>query len=226
MLYDGRSAPEFVSMNGGPLDWPSECVLTSKPNGRRSNNLVSRFHFRNARVHVEFRLPADGEGNSGIYLHGLYEVQIRGASPTKEPGLGDLGAIYGLQSPGARTALGRGHWQAFDICFVAPQRDAAGQVTRPGSITVWLNQLLIHNCVPIGERASQYNPYSYDTTEYLAAVARRQFRTGAGPLLLQDHDSPVQFRNIWILPLDDRAGIYDPDSDLLLPRVPAESCSQ
>lgn len=213
-------------MNGGPIDWPSAGVLTSTPNGRRSNNLVSRFHFRDARVHVEFRLPPEGDGNSGVYLQGLYELQILATPPTSKSGRGDLGAIYGLYAPRVNAATSRGCWQSFDICFVAPRRDADGNITRSGSISVRLNGRMIHDCVSIGAQASQYNPYAYDTTGYLAQIARRQLRTGAGPLLLQDHDSQVQFRNVWILPLDDRAGFYDPDSDSLLPAVPVTTCAQ
>jgi hypothetical protein len=29
-----------------------------------------------------------------------------------------------------------------------------------------------------------------------------------GPLILQDHDASVRFRNVWLRPLDDQAHIY------------------
>lgn len=217
VLFDSRGTSQFVSSSGEAIDWPARGELVSTPNGRRSNNLVSRVHFRDARVHVEFKLPAQGDGNSGIFFQGQYELQILNSGNSVKLGLGDVGAIYGLHSPRVNAAHRPDEWQAFDVCFQATRRDAAGRLLQDGSITAWLNGRLIHDHAPVGERTSAYNPYLYDTTEYLAAIARRQQRSTAGPLILQDHDCPVRFRNIWILPLDNKAGYYDPDSPNLTP---------
>ena len=40
------------------------------------NHIVSRWHFRDADIHVEFMVSEIAEGNSGIYIHGNYEMQI------------------------------------------------------------------------------------------------------------------------------------------------------
>jgi hypothetical protein len=217
-LFDGYSPPEFVSSRGGTIDWPIENgALVSTPNGRRSNNLVSRRHFRDAQMHVEFMLPPEGDANSGVYLHGLYEIQILAGDENAELGVGDVGAIYGLHAPRVNAARGRGEWQSLDVCFRAPRRDANGKICKDGTITAWLNGKLIHDHAPVGERTSDYNPYRYDTTQYVAAIAKRQERTMTGPLMLQDHDSPVCFRNVWILPLDEHSGLYDPALKELTP---------
>ncbi len=209
-LFDGRGTNLFVSTSGGAINWPvEEGALVSTPNGRRSNNLVSRLHFRDAEVHVEFMLPPDGDGNSGVYLHGEYELQILNSAAKNDPGTGDMGAVYGLFKPLVNAARGPDEWQAYDIIYKAPRRDSDGKLVAEGTITAWLNGRLIHDHVTVGAKTSDYNPYRYDTTDYLATIAKRQQRTMVGPLILQDHDSPVRFRNIWVKPLDDQAGMYD-----------------
>jgi hypothetical protein len=220
VLFDGRGVNLFVSAAGESIDWSADAgTLVSTPNTRRSNNVVSRVHFRDAEVHVEFMLPTAGDGNSGVYLHGVYELQILN-SARSDPGVGDMGAVYGLYKPLVNAARGPGEWQAYDIRYVAPRRDSAGKLVEEGALTAWLNGQLIHNRVKVGAKTSDYNPYQYDTTDYLATIAERQARTMVGPVILQDHDNPVQFRNIWVRPLDDQAQV---DGRKLADNAPSNS---
>jgi 3-keto-disaccharide hydrolase len=214
VLFDGQGKNLFVSVTGGAINWPvEESALVSTPNGRRSNDLVSRLHFRDAEVHVEFMLPPAGDGNSGVYLHGQYELQILNSAGKNDPGTGDMGAVYGLYKPLVNAARAPGEWQTYDIIYKAPRRDTDGKLVAEGTITAWLNGRLIHDRVTVCAKTSDYNPYRYDTTDYLATIAKRQERTMVGPLVLQDHDSPVRFRNVWVKPLDDQAGMYDAATD-------------
>ena len=209
-LTCGEEKSLFVSTTGGAIDWPVEDgALVATPNGRRSNNLVSRYHFRDAELHIEFMLPAEGDGNSGVYVHGEYELQILNSSERRILGDGDMGAIYGIAPPLVNAARGPGVWQAYDIKFCAPRRDAAGKIVESGTISAWLNGQRIHDQMSVGSKTSDYNPYRYDTTDYLAAIARHQRRNMVGPLVLQDHDNPVRFRNIWVKPLDGHGRLYD-----------------
>jgi len=213
-LFDGKGTNLFVSMAGGRIDWPiAGGALVSTPNSRRSNNIVSRLHFRDADMHVEFLLPRTGDGNSGVYVHGIYELQILNSFGKAEPDASGMGGVYGLFKPLVNAARRPGQWQVYDIRFCAPQRDAIGKLIAEGAITAWLNGRKIQDNVPVGQAESKYNPYRYDTTPYLEAIWQRQQRDMTGPLILQDHDNPVHFRNIWVRPLDDRAFMYDPSSD-------------
>jgi hypothetical protein len=213
VLFDGKGTNLFVSRTGGPIDWPVvHGALVSAPNSRRSNNVVSRLHFRDAQIHVEFWLPPAGDGNSGVYLLGEYELQILNAAGDGRLHAGGMGALYGLRAPLANPALGAGQWQAFDVVLRAPRWDARGRLRATGEVTAWLNGQLIHDDQPLGRETSDYNPYRYDATPYLDAVERRQRRTSAGPLILQDHDNPVRFRNIWVTPLDCCACLYSPSA--------------
>jgi hypothetical protein len=98
----------------------------------------------------------------------------------------------------------------YDIRYRAPRRDAEGQIAEEGSITAWLNGVKVQDNAKFGEPRSKYHPYRYGTTPYLQAIWQQQQKTGVGPVFLQDHDSPVRFRNVWVRPLDDRAFLYQP----------------
>ena len=216
VLYDGGTNL-FVSMTGSPeIDWPkTEGALVSTrdpaaPRGaKRANHLVSKLHFRDAQIHVEFMLPEEGSGNSGIYIHGNYELQIYNSFGVETVGQNDMGAIYGFSGPLANKCRQPGVWQAYDITYLAPRRDAKGTIVEDGSITAWLNGTKVQDGTRVGEPRSKYHPYRHGVTPYLKKVWEQQKKTCAGPLFLQDHDSPVRFRNVWILPLDDCAFVYE-----------------
>ncbi len=75
VLLDDKGRHTFLSMAGDKIDWPVEGgVLTSTSNKKNQNHIVSKLHFRDADIHVEFILPERGPANSGVYIHGNYEV--------------------------------------------------------------------------------------------------------------------------------------------------------
>lgn len=211
VLFDGSGTNLFVTAAGSASNWPVEAgSLVSTPNTRRSNNLVSRLHFCDAEIELEFLQPRDTNGNSGVFLHGLYEIQILSTEGKQKLTKHDMGAIYGIHAPLVNANRGPGKWQTLKILFHAPRRDETGQLIAEGTITAWLNGKMIHDAAKIGNQGSEYNPYGYDTTPYLAEIHRIQNLKGTGPLLLQDHDCPVRFRRVRVKPLDDAAYFYRP----------------
>ncbi|MCA9260711.1 MAG: DUF1080 domain-containing protein [Planctomycetales bacterium] len=199
VLWDGGALCRFVSANGEPLNWKRvDEKLISTPNGRRSNNAISDVMFEDAEIHLEFQLPKSGSGNSGVFIHGVYELQILGSEGKDSVEASDMGGLYSIAAPLCNAAAPREEWQAYDIRFVAPRRDAQGSLIKAGAMTVRLNGVLIHQATPLGDRESRYNPYRYDATEYMRELERRQLATGEGSLMLQDHDEPIAFRNIWL----------------------------
>ncbi len=211
VLFDGRGTNLFVSMSGKEINWPVvEGTLVSTRGNRRANHIVSRVHFRDADIHVEFLLPGGSTGNSGIYIHGLYEMQIYNSYGKSEPGMHDMGSLYRFAPALVNAARPPGKWQVYDIRYRAPRRNEEGKITTPGRITAWLNGRKVQDGTEFGEPRSPYHPYRYGTTPYLQEIWRQQKRTGIGPLFLQDHDSPVRFRNVWIRPLDDQVVICPP----------------
>ncbi len=203
VLFDGKNSDYFLSMSGQPIDWPvADGSLVSTANKQRSNHVLSKLRFRDADIHVEFQLPESGHGNSGLYIHGHYELQIINSFGKEKLTQEDMGALYGFAAPSENAARKPGEWQGYDVRFRAPRRDADGNIVEDGVLTAWLNGRKVQDQTRFGEPRSKYHPYRHGTTPYLKEVEEKLRRTMTGPLFLQDHDSPVRFRNVWVRPLD------------------------
>jgi hypothetical protein len=211
VLFDAPTANLFLSMEGGEVDWSiQDGSLISTRGNRRANHIVSKLHFRDADIHVEFVLPEETSGNSGVYIHGNYELQIFNSVGKEDPDHGDAGGIYGFAKPLANACRKPGEWQVYDIRYRAPRRDAKGVITKEGTITAFLNGVKVQDNTAFGPPRSRWHPYRYGTTPYLQEIWKRQQVTGIGPVFLQDHDAPVRFRNVWVRPLDKHAFLYEP----------------
>jgi len=196
------AAAAFTSMAGGPIDWRAEDdALVVTQSNRHANHLVSKATFRDADIHAEFMVVPEAKGNSGLYLHGHYEMQIYdsfGVTPVTEQ---DEGSLYRFAKPIVNAARPAGEWQVYDIRFIAPRRDEHGAIVRPGRVTAWLNGHLVQSGLPFTEPRSPYTPYKHGVTDHLRGIERELLAMGKGPLFLQDHGSPTRYRNVWIRPL-------------------------
>jgi len=155
---------------------------------------VSKRNFGSIKLHVEFRCPyqpkarGQGRGNSGVYLHGKYEVQVLDSFGLEGKG-NEAGAIYGVAKPKVNPALPPTRWQTYDIVFHAPKVGDDGTVTKPPVF-----EKVLFNGVLVQENAE----VTKTTTAGMKGKVGEQ-----GPLMLQDHGNPVRFRNIWYVPLKD-----------------------
>ncbi len=114
------------------------------------------------RLHIELRIPADppdtpyGRGNSGVYLHGNYEIQILDSyqvapnaprvvhsKPTES-----CGSIFGRTAPLVNACKAPGYWQSFDVELTPPRYDG-GKKVADAVVTVRHNGELIHDKVTI-----------------------------------------------------------------------------
>jgi hypothetical protein len=160
----------------------------------RTQNFVTDEKHGDVELYIEF-MVAKGS-NSGVYLQGLYEVQILDSNGATTPlNTGDCGAIYhrwidnkpvGGSVPKVNACLPAGQWQSYHIWFRAPRFDASGKKTENARfLRVIQNGQWIQEDVEVfgGTRAHM------DIAE--AAL---------NPLMLQGDHGPVAFRNIYWRP--------------------------
>ncbi len=194
VLFDGRHLDQWQSAKGGPAPWKvSEGVLVVEPG---TGDIQTRMPFGDVQLHIEWKTPVDtaglegqARGNSGIFLMGLYEVQVLDSYRNPTYVNGQAGAIYKQHIPLVNACRPPGEWQSYDIIFTAPRFAADGSLLQPAYFTVFHNGLLIHNHVEV------QGPTVWIGTPRYEPHAERL------PLRLQDHGNPVAYRNIWIRPL-------------------------
>jgi hypothetical protein len=192
VLFDGTNLDQWVKSDGKSSPaWQltSGSALRVVPKG---GNIMTRQKFDgHFRLHVEFRVPympgAKGQarGNSGIYLQGRYEVQILDSYGLNSQD-NDCGGIYEVARPRVNACKAPTVWQSYDIDFRAP-RFVEGKKQEPARISVVQNGVVIHDDVAIPVENTRAGLGGDPSTP--------------GPIMLQDHGNPIQFRNIWLLPL-------------------------
>ena len=188
ILFDGSSLDQFISVkDDAPAPWTlKDGVVEVLP---KSGGIKTKDSFGDCQLHVEWRAPTEitadgqGRGNSGVFMHDIYEIQVLDSydNPTYADGL--AGAIYGQYPPLVNACCKPGEWHIYDILWQAP-RFCGDELVKPAYCTVMHNGVVVqlHREIHGPTRAKQpvYSPH------------------GPGPIHLQDHGDPVQFRNTWI----------------------------
>ena len=190
ILFDGKSLKNWTPRGGkGEAQWKlveGGAMQAGKGDIHTTQSFAGKF-----RLHVEFRVPYEpdkagqGRGNSGVYVQGRYEVQVLDSYGLKS-GKNDCGAIYGVAAPSVNACKAPTVWQSYDIEFTAPVFEG-GKKVQNARMTVYHNGIKIHDNVEI--------PVD-NTTAGMGGPPDKP-----GPIMLQDHGHPVQYRNIWLLPL-------------------------
>lgn len=193
ILFDGNDINrEWEDSEGKPTRWVVRdgalvCV-------KGSGIIRTKRKFNDFQLHIEWRTPAEvvgdgqGRGNSGVFLQGLYEVQVLDSYNNRTYRQGQAGSIYKQYAPLVNASRKPGEWQTYDIIYTAPRFSAdSTQYFTPPRVTV------LHNGVLIQNNVSLRGP-----TLYIGIPEYSIRKHGAEPLVLQDHGDPVAFRNIWI----------------------------
>jgi hypothetical protein len=183
VLFDGtdmsqwNGAENWKVADGAVIAGPGQ--VTSKP------------VFGDCQLHIEWASDekAEGEGqgrsNSGVFLMGIYEVQVLDSYVNKTYYDGQCGAIYKQHPPLVNACRKPGEWQTYDIIWKAPVfKD--GELVSPAFVTVLHNGVVIQNHFQLEGDTPYHRPPAYTP------------HPETGPIALQYHGNPVKFRNIWV----------------------------
>ncbi len=192
ILFDGSSLDGWESIKGGDAPWTlADGFMEVVP---RSGNIRTRTEFGDCQLHLEFATPTEikgesqGRGNSGVFLMGLYEIQVLDCYQNLTYPDGTTGGVYGQCPPLANACRAPGEWQCYDIIWSGPLFDR-DKLVKKAYLTVLFNGVLLHHHFEL------HGPTHHKTlSEYVP-------HPPVGPLMLQDHGDLVRFRNIWYRPL-------------------------
>jgi beta-glucanase (GH16 family) len=197
VLFDGKDLSGWRTVGGGPAKWTVGRGYFEVAKGTGSIETVEAFG--DCQLHVEWRTPSPGvgedqdRGNSGVYLMGLYEVQVLDSYRSRTYPDGQAAALYGQSPPLVNASRPPGEWQTYDIVFHRPRFDKEGKLLRPARASV------LHNGVLVQDETVLTGPTAHEARPPYKAHASKL------PLMLQDHNHPVRFRNVWIRELDEGA---------------------
>ena len=190
VLFDGHDLSHWMGDKGKPAWKVRDGYMEVEPH---SGYIHTKEAFGDCQLHLEWAEPAvavgasQDRGNSGVFLQGIYEVQILDnyENPSYADGL--CGGLYGQSPPLANVCRKPGAWQTYDIIFEAARFGADHKLIRPASMTVLQNGVLVHH------KQALLGP-----TGWRMLASYKKETPARGPLALQDHGNPVRFRNIWI----------------------------
>ena len=177
VLFDGTSTDEFH--NGKMTE---DGLLMQGADFKRT--------FTDFKLHIEFRLPymphdrGQKRGNSGVYIHSRYEVQMLDSFGLNGE-FNECGALYRYQPPRINMCLPPLQWQTYDITFRAPRFGSESKKISNARLTVNHNGILVHNNFNVERKTGAGQKESLDPY----------------PIRLQNHSDPVRYRNIWIVDL-------------------------
>ncbi|MEH6682011.1 MAG: DUF1080 domain-containing protein [Sediminicola sp.] len=196
VLFDGTDLDRWITAKGEKqVEWilNDDGSMTVADN---TGSIRTKQKFGDIQLHIEWKSSQDeiGEGqhygNSGIFLSGMYEIQILDNNRNDTYVNGMVGSIYKQSPPLAMASVPTGEWNSFDIVYHAPMFNKDGEKIISGTVTLFHNGILIQDHSEIK-----------GTTQYIGWPKNPAH--GDGPLILQAHGdngkvSPVSYRNIWL----------------------------
>ena len=188
ILFDGKDLDNWQTRDGKPAGWEAKDGIIHVVPGK--GDIVTKQSFTDFCLHLEWMEPdmpdakGQAKGNSGVFLHGRYEIQVLDSYGIAIPGMGDCGAVYNQFAPLVNACKPPLEWQSYDMVFRAPRMND-GKLEN-ARITIMQNSMVIHNNIVV---------------HGVTGGAIDEKVTEPGPLLLQDHGNLLKFRNIWVVEL-------------------------
>lgn len=178
-LFNGKDLDQWKLLNDDDVNgWNvSKGTLVNNPVQEEGK---PRIHYGNLRTKAEFEdfnlkleVMVPEKGNSGIYLRGIYEIQVA-ATYGQPPHSRRMGGIYSRVAPALSAEKPAGEWQTYDITLVDRH------------VTVYLNGKKIHDNVPLVGCTG-------------GALWSDQLRPG--PIYLQGDHTQASYKNIVLTPV-------------------------
>jgi Domain of Unknown Function (DUF1080)/Domain of unknown function (DUF3471) len=197
VLFEGKDLSQWTNAKNEATEWKVENGYMEIVPG--TGGIQTKKGFGDVYLHVEWASPSPAKdtsqdrGNSGIFLMGLYELQVLDSYHADTYADGQAGALYGQVPPRFNVCKAPGEWQAYDIFFRRPRFADDSSLISPASITV------LHNGILIQDNEKYFGPTSWLKFLPYAKHADQL------PLMLQEHNCAVRFRNIWALALPENA---------------------
>jgi len=180
-LFNGTDLAGWKNLTSEPITtWEAvDGVMVNAPPDRHGDNILTEGTFDDFEFYCEYLIPENG--NSGVFLRGLYEVQILDdhGVPVDSPKDWGNGGIWGLQAPSENVSKPAGQWQSMHARLVGNR------------VTVILNGTRIIDDFELTRPTHLY--------EQLSDLSHGD----PGPILLQGDHGPLQYRNVMIRPLGD-----------------------
>ena len=191
VLFDGKTLKGWEADSGRAAGWLVRPGYVEVAPG--TGDIHTTQGFGDIQLHVEWSSPPtvaspDGQdhGNSGVFLMGMYEVQVLDSYKNTTYADGQAAAIYGQYPPLVNASRPPGEWQSYDIIFRRPRFTRNGTVRQPATMTV------LHNGILVQDHVTLTGPTGHHQRPPYAPHADRL------PIKLQDHSHKVRYRNIWV----------------------------
>ena len=191
VLFNGKDLSNWEAVRGGgPAKWTVGKDYFAVAPG--TGDIQTKQAYGDCQLHLEWAAPNpptgkdQDRGNSGVFLHGLYEIQVLDSYQNVTYADGEAAAVYGQYPPLVNATRPPGQWQTYDIIFHGARFDQGGKLLRPANVSVIFNGVLVQDHVNImGPNVIRVGA-PYEPT------------AGRLPLRLQDHNHPVRYRSAWI----------------------------
>jgi hypothetical protein len=198
-LFDGKDLSAWQTRDGKPAPWKVRDGYAEVTPG--AGDILTRERFRDYQLYLEYWLAPTNtpdinrRSDSGVFLHGLYEVQILDDYGLP-PGLHSTGGLVHQIGPVWSQSKPAGQWQTLDITFVAPRRNAGGELAVPGRVRVIHNNEVVLDAFKVSK----------------ASIDALEERADRGPIMLaKTNNGAVRYRNVRIRPFDlaDTPGFFN-----------------
>ena len=180
-LFNGKNLAGWQGMGGSTTNWAAKGGMLSCTGQKGSQWIATKKEYANFDLRLEFNIPKNG--NSGVFIRAPkegapwvagMEIQVLDDHGDKWKNLKPAqftGSIYAVQAPGKRATKKAGEWQTMRI------------VCQGAKCDVWIN----------GEHGVKGDLEQLAKTHTQPGLKRK-----SGFIGLQNHASPVHYRNIQI----------------------------